>query len=133
MLSEPNWLPAEAIIKFNRQQVALTDENHALLFPEKLDGAIVRPQNSFYYDGNSDAVSLSVNLMLSVASAHAFEQGNKRTGFVSGYAFLLSNGYDIHADLLDSAYLGQAFTDLIKRVRSASEFEAILKANVFAV
>lgn len=126
-------MPVEAIIEFNRQQVALTEENHALLFPEKLDGAIMRPKNSFHYDGNSDTVSLSVNLMISVASAHAFEQGNKRTGFVSGYAFLLSNGYDIRADLLDSVYLGQAFTDLIKRVRSASEFEAILKPNVFAV
>lgn len=133
MPSEPNWLPIDAVIEFNKQQVELTNENHALLFRDKLEGALVRPQNSFHYEDNHDTISLSVNLMIAIADAHAFEQGNKRTGFASGYVFMITNGYDVDAGLLDAPELGQAFTEVIKHTRTASEFEMILKGYVFPV
>lgn len=66
----------------------------------------MRPQNDFYYNGNDDALSLGVNLMFAIAGAHAFEQGNKRTGFTSGIAFLMDNGYSYQgADTYEQADL----------------------------
>lgn len=51
------------------------------------------PQNLFYYDGEDDLIVLAVRLMLAIARNHAFEQGNKRTGFIALRAFLEANGY----------------------------------------
>jgi len=36
--------------------------------------------------------------MAGIAQAHAFEQGNKRTAFVTMVQFLMANGYDVAID-----------------------------------
>jgi death-on-curing protein len=126
------WLPLEAVTTFNRQQVELTGEHHALLFPERLEGALMRHHNSFYYEGNSNTVSLGVNLMISVAAAHAFEQGNKRTGFVSGVVFLHINGYELD-ERADHEELAALFTKTITGKADAVTFERMLKDWIFPI
>jgi len=59
-------VPLEAVVLFNKQQTSETGENHALLFPEKLEGALMRPQNAWLYEKQYDIVSLTVNLMLAI-------------------------------------------------------------------
>ena len=93
MPNDPYWLPAEVVVEINKDQVFVTGENHAYLAPEKLEGAIMRPQNLYYYDGEIDIVNLSCSLSLAIGHAHAFEQGNKRTGTMSAFIFLHQNGY----------------------------------------
>ena len=44
-------------------------------------------------DRASTNTALSVRLMMAVAWAHPFEQGNKRTGFIAAYIFLDANGW----------------------------------------
>lgn len=53
----------------------------------------MRPQNLYHYEGEIDIVNLSVSLSIAIGKAHAFEQGNKRTGVTSGIIFLYQNGY----------------------------------------
>ncbi|WP_320196084.1 type II toxin-antitoxin system death-on-curing family toxin [Agrobacterium rosae] len=127
--SEPVWLPAEVIISYNKQHVAQTGENHAVLFPEKLDGALQRPITSWHYNSNHDAVSLAVICMEAIASAHAFEQGNKRTAFDAGFVFLMANGYELLEEA-DQDIVAVAFIELIERKRNAASFEALLKEFV---
>ncbi len=72
-----------------------TGEPHSLLSRSLLEGAVAAPQQTFDYDQRADLVSLACTLTISVARAHAFLQGNKRTGFVAGMIFLAINGISI--------------------------------------
>jgi hypothetical protein len=48
--SEPIWLPTEIVVKINLTNTATTGENHVLLFPDNLDGAMMRPRNRWEYE-----------------------------------------------------------------------------------
>jgi len=84
----------------------------------------MRPQNLWVYE-YPDALNLAVSYMECIAMAHAFEQGNKRTGFDAGFLFLKSNGWDIHPDA-DHELMAVAFLELIGRTRTTYDFEAYL-------
>jgi death-on-curing protein len=87
--NEPNWLPIEAVIDYNRLEAEASGEPHFLRAPGLLESALARPRNFFGF-GEEDIVVLAVVLMAGIARAHAFEQANKRTAFV-----LRQNGYDL--------------------------------------
>ena len=74
--------------------MAITGEHHVLRDRGLLEGALARPQNAFAY-GEEDIVVLAVRMMAGVVQSHAFEQGNKRTGFVAMIQFLMENGYEV--------------------------------------
>ena len=131
MQSEPFWLPAEAVIAINQIHVGETGEVHFLLFPERLDAAVLRPQNEFYYTGVDDVLSLAVNLMFSVAAAHAFEQGNKRTGFTSGIAFLEGNGYSY--DGPDTFAQAELFTAVVTGHAETEDFAVFMEPYIVSL
>lgn len=56
-----------------------------------LEGAIARPRNAAYYT-DADLIRQACILMVAIAESQAFADGNKRTGMVSGRAFLDRNG-----------------------------------------
>lgn len=85
---------------------------------------MMRPQHLWVYE-SPDAVSLAVSYMQGIAMAHAFEQGNKRTGFDAGFVFLNANGWDIHPDA-DHELMAVAFIELIEHTRTACSFEMYL-------
>ncbi|WP_026283007.1 type II toxin-antitoxin system death-on-curing family toxin [Rhizobium sp. 2MFCol3.1] len=124
MRSEPIWLPAEIIVRINLANTIDTGENHALLFPDRLEGALMRPRNLWAYE-EPDALMLAVSYMQGIAMAHAFEQGNKRTGFDAGFLFLNANGWDIHTDA-DHELMAVVFLELVERDRTTREFETYL-------
>lgn len=123
--SEPFWLPTEVIVKLNLIHTTKTGENHALISPDKLEGALARPINRWHYDQEADALSLSVSYMEGIATAHAFEQGNKRTGFDAGFLFLKSNGWTILPEA-DHELMAVAFIELMEHRRTAEDFETYL-------
>jgi len=57
-----------------------------------LDQALHRPKWAWAY-GENDVAYLAASLILGIARAHVFEQGNKRTGWVAGLTFAAMNGY----------------------------------------
>lgn len=124
MPNEPIWLPTEVVVRINLENTTETGENHALLFPEKLEGALMRPRNLWAYE-QPDALNLAVSYMQGIAMAHAFEQGNKRTGFDAGFVFLNANGWDIHPSA-DHELMAVAFLELVERTRTTYEFETYL-------
>ncbi len=94
MPNEPRWLPVEAVVEYNRLEVAASGEHHFVRDRGLLESALARPQNAFSY-GEDDIVVLAVRLMAGIAQAHAFEQGNKRTALEALWHFLRLNGFDL--------------------------------------
>jgi len=62
-----------------------------------LEAAMMRPQTAAYYE-DADLCTQAAILMLGIALAHAFVDGNKRTALVAGDAFLALNGFMVESD-----------------------------------
>lgn len=122
MRSEPIWLPQEVVVTYNINLVALTGEPHALLHPDKLEGALKRPYQYWDYTGVNDTVALGAIYMDAIAQAHAFDQGNKRTAFDSGFAFMMANGYELRPEA-DQELVAVAFVELVAHDRTLQSFE----------
>ncbi len=114
------WLPVEQAILVNQDEVAGTGEPHAVLDMGKLESGFGRPINHYLYDGDCDILRLAVVLMLGIAQAHPFEQGNKRTAWTCGMMFMALNGYDVTWD--DSSVAGE-FVKLINHEITIDRFE----------
>jgi death-on-curing family protein len=92
-ISEPNWVRFEAVVTFNREEVARTAEPHELRDRNALQRALAHPWNVWVYFMDRDIAVLVARLYTSVAGAHAFAAGNKRTAFRAAAAFVEANGY----------------------------------------
>jgi death-on-curing protein len=125
--NEPQWLSVETVIDINRRLVALTGENHFLRDRGLLEGGLARPQNAYGY-GESDMLTLAVRLMAGIAQSHAFEQGNKRTGFVAMVQFLMENGYDVTIE--DARRWAEEVISLVEHRLSEEDFAAALRPFV---
>ena len=119
MPNEPQWLPIEAVIQYNRLEVEATGEHHFVRDLGLLESALARPQNAFAY-GEDDIVVLAVRLMAGIAQAHAFEQGNKRTGLEALWHFLRLNGYDLAVE--DSEMWADQVISLIEHRSTEEDF-----------
>ena len=119
MPNEPQWLPIEAVIEYNRLEVEATAEHHFVRDLGLLESALARPQNAFAY-GEEDIVVLAVRLMAGIAQAHAFEQGNKRTAFEALWHFLRLNGFDLAIE--DSEAWAEPVISLIEHRSTEEDF-----------
>jgi death on curing protein len=121
--NEPQWLPIEAVIEYNRLEVEATGEHHFVRDLGLLESALARPRNAFAY-GEDDIIVLSVLLMAGIARAYAFEQGNKRTAFEAMWHFLRLNGYDLAIE--DSEAWADPVISLIEHRSSEEDFARAL-------
>ena len=93
MSLEPCWVPIEAVVALNRDEVARTGEEHVLRDRAALERALAHPWNVWVYFMDRDIGTLAARLYTSIADAHAFAAGNKRTAFRAAIAFIEANGY----------------------------------------
>ena len=70
---------------------------------QKLEGALGRPLNLIQYGGNPSVFEVAACYGSALAKAHAFLDGNNRVAFLTCYAFLSINGYQLDADEVDAA------------------------------
>jgi len=91
-VGEPRWVAIEAVVAFNRDEVPKTGEEHALRDPAALERALAHPWNVWAYFMDRDIATLAARLYTSIATAHAFAAGNKRTAFRAAVAFIEANG-----------------------------------------
>ncbi len=127
MPNEPNWLPIEAVIEHNRLELDATGEHHFLRDRGLLESALARPRNFFAY-GEEDIVVLAVTLTAGIARAHAFEQGNKRTGFAAMRLFLRANGYDTTFD--DTVSWAEEIIALVEHRTTEEDFVRAIRPFV---
>lgn len=62
-----------------------------------LDAALARPQQKWNYAPDSDLATLAAAYAFGLVKAHAFNDGNKRTAFLTAVVFLGLNGKDLDA------------------------------------
>lgn len=71
----------------------LKDEN-------ALEAALARPVNKAAY-GAPDVFGLAAAYLYGIVRNHPYSDGNKRTGFLAAYTFLILNGYQVTASDAD--------------------------------
>jgi death-on-curing protein len=123
--SEPNWLPLERVLTINQEAVAATGETYFVRDLGLLESALAKPQHHWNY-GEGDSVALAVQLIDGISRNHPFEQGNKRTAFITAVMFLKANGYQLTVPDGEKP-LGHWVTLLVEGRFSAETFAEILK------
>lgn len=62
-----------------------------------LESALGRPQQKFAHVEDADEAVFAAASLFGVAKNHPFVDGNKRASFMTAYAFLGMNGFDLDA------------------------------------
>lgn len=87
------WLSPEQVKDLNREAL-YEGEPHGLNPGSDLEGAINRPRGHYFYDDVSSLYRLATMYAFALVKAHAFNDGNKRTAFLSIRAFLWLNNLE---------------------------------------
>jgi len=126
---EPVWLEKDLVTTVHQLQIRQHGGTSELLDESKLDAALERPRNHFHHSDNVDTAGLAAVYLDAIVSAHAFADGNKRTGLVSAVIFLRSNGYQVTLPEMD-AYL--VVMEVAAGRADASAVAALLRQNISA-
>ncbi|EEE5036088.1 type II toxin-antitoxin system death-on-curing family toxin [Salmonella enterica subsp. diarizonae] len=86
------FLTAEDVIAFNEEIVTGVMND-----PGRVEAVINRVENARHYDDVTDVYELAALYLITIARAHIFLDGNKRTAFQSMALFLMVNGVDLQA------------------------------------
>ena len=96
-MREPRWVPRLVEDSVHVDQLrehgglpGVRDEN-------ALEAALARPRQKWNYEPASDLSILAAAYAFGVAKAHPFNDGNKRTAFLTTVIFLGLNGKDLNA------------------------------------
>ena len=96
-MREPRWVPRLVVDSVHVDQLrehgglpGVRDEN-------ALEAALARPRQKWNYEPESDLSVLAAAYAFGVAKAHPFNDGNKRTAFLTMVIFLGLNGKDLNA------------------------------------
>ena len=97
-MREPRWVPRLVVDSVHVDQLrehgglpGVRDEN-------ALEAALARPRQKWNYEPASDLSILAAAYAFGVAKAHPFNDGNKRTAFLTTVIFLGLNGKDLNAN-----------------------------------
>lgn len=123
--NEPGWPSPAELVTVNLQLVFDTQEPHALIKPDDLEAACDHPKNRWHYGDERDPVGLAVGLMLAVARAHPFLQGNKRTAFAAGQLLLVGAG--LLLDVPDTEATAEMFLHVITGEMAEDVFKEAMR------
>lgn len=119
------YLAVRHILAIHQRVVAKTGGTPPVLNVDQVDSAVAQPRMAFggqdlYPSIAEKAAALAFSLSLN----HPFQDGNKRTAFMSMWMFLSRNGYRLNAtiDESETAFIGIAsgewgremFTDWVR-------------------
>ncbi|MDP1859646.1 MAG: type II toxin-antitoxin system death-on-curing family toxin [Gemmatimonadaceae bacterium] len=97
-MREPRWVPRLVVDSVHVDQLrehggllGVRDEN-------ALEAALAGPRQKWNYEPESDLSVLAAAYAFGVAKAHPFNDGNKRTAFLTMVIFLGLNGKDLKAN-----------------------------------
>ncbi len=106
-------------------QTALLRDNGGGL----LESAMMRPQMAAHYE-EADLAKQAALLLLGIAQAHPFVDGNKRAAFAAGIVFLQLNGYLVNSRPRE---FGERIVDCLSsgdRSGAAEGFADWIRANL---
>ena len=96
-MSEPVWLLESAVLIAHELTLSVHGGGAGIRDQGLLESALARPQNLFEY-GEPGIFELAAAYTGGIVQNHPFIDGNKRTGFLAGAAFLELNGFQFLAD-----------------------------------
>lgn len=96
-MTEPRWITRAAAEAMHHGQMRQHGGRFGLRDENLLESALARPQQRWGYEPESDLFDLAAAYAFGIAKNHPFIDGNKRTAFTSMAAFLILNGYRLHA------------------------------------
>jgi len=90
-VNEPVWLLDAAVLIAHEISLANFGGAEGIRDIGLLESALARPKNLFAYE-QTDLFELAASYTSGIVGNHPFMDGNKRTGFLAGAAFLELNG-----------------------------------------
>ena len=96
----PVFLKRPLIEKLHGRQIERFGGAYGLRDENALESALSRPINKFAY-GCDDIIELAAAYLYGIVRNHPYSDGNKRTGFLAAFTFLMINGYIIEAGQAD--------------------------------
>jgi death-on-curing protein len=102
-MKEPLWIDLHDALSLHDRLLALDAGAAGVRSQPLLESALARPRQLYAYGDSPDIVDLAAAYTFGIVRNHAFMDGNKRTGFVTGVLFLELNGYQFTASEEDAA------------------------------
>jgi death-on-curing protein len=99
-MTSVKWLSREAIEIIHYEQILEHGGLPGLKDGNALESALARPVNKAAY-GADDLHVLAAAYLYGIVPNHGFSDGNKRTGWLAAFTFLLINGFVIEAEQAD--------------------------------
>lgn len=96
-MTQPNWVPLRAVVVVHDRQIARHGGAPGLRDLGLLEQGCARALNRAAYE-DASLFDIAAAYAFGIAKAHAFVDGNKRTGFVTAVTFLRLNGWHFRPD-----------------------------------
>ncbi|MCB1350677.1 MAG: type II toxin-antitoxin system death-on-curing family toxin [Maritimibacter sp.] len=97
-MTPPVWVPVAAVIIIHDRQISRHGGAPGLRDRALLEMGCARAVNRAAYASEADLAEIAAAYAFGIVKAHAFVDGNKRTGFVTALTFLRLNGYGFRPD-----------------------------------
>ena len=94
------WISKRAVLSIHNEQLAQHGGLTGVRDEGLLESAMARPQNLEAYE-NASLAQCAAAYAFGITRNHPFNDGNKRTGFVTAVTFLLLNNHYINATETD--------------------------------
>ncbi|MDZ8119932.1 type II toxin-antitoxin system death-on-curing family toxin [Pontiella agarivorans] len=95
-MNQPRWISARVIHAVHEELLARFGGLSGVRDQAMLESALDRPKNSFHYS-EPTIYSMASDYAVGIVKNHPFVDGNKRTGFMAAYIFLMANGKKFQA------------------------------------
>jgi death on curing protein len=98
---EPRWVSVLAVKSIHADQIESHGGLPGIRDQAGLEAALGRPRNKWGYAASTDLCALAAAYAFGLAQNHPFNDGNKRTSFLTMVAFLGLNGLEFKASEAD--------------------------------
>jgi death-on-curing protein len=93
-MPEPQWLDCDLVDALHEQSLRLHGGLAGVRDTHGLEAALCSPRNLWADGGEEDLFRLAAHLLVSLAKAHGYSDGNRRIAIISAVAFLGANGVE---------------------------------------
>lgn len=101
-MKSPKWIDRRALVLLHGATLAEHGGLTGLRDPGALDASLARPQHLHTYEPASDLARLAAAYGFGLVRNHAFNDGNKRAGFLAIGLFLERNDRELTADPVEA-------------------------------
>jgi death-on-curing protein len=125
-VKQPLWVARQTVDALHPVLLAEHGGAPGLRDEGLLESALARPRQIFAYS-DCDLLQLGAAYVAGIVKNHPFIDGNKRTGFMTGYVFLERNGLHFTASEAEAA---QAVVELAAGTIDETGFALFLRDHV---